>query len=167
MTPSSSPGLRARSTQTVALGGITVLVLIAFVVPFLGLAISLSLPFATHAARRYLWRDSSATASKVWSWVAWTGLWWPGVLSLFAPFGGSEGEGGGLVVSTIWLVIPLCMPAGVAPILLPAALVAVLSLAGLLGAATARRAWPWAAALWLAPWAHHLVFSLVGPEYIC
>lgn len=149
------------------LAGITLLVLVSFVVPFFGVVISLALPFATHAARHQLWRKASTAASLGWSWIAWAGLWWPGLLSIFAPFDGSEGEGGGMVVSTIWLVIPLCAPAGLAAVLLPAVAVAAISLTGLLGATATERVWAWVAALWLAPWVHHAVFSLVGPEYIC
>lgn len=102
-----------------------------------------------------------------WSWIAWAGLWWPGVLSIFAPFDGTESEGGGMVVSTIWLLIPLCAPTGTAAWVLPAVAVAATALVGLLSAVSTRRVWAWVAAMWLAPWVHHLVFSLLGPEYIC
>ena len=149
------------------LSGITVLVLVSFVVPVFGSMLSFALPIATHAARNHLWRQASSAASSAWSWIAWAGLWWPGILSIFAPFDGAEGEGGGMVVSTIWLVMPLCAPVGLAPVLLPAVAVALTSLLGLLSATAMQRAWPWVAALWLAPWVHHVVFSLVGPEYIC
>ena len=167
MTASPPPTWTARLALPGVLVGLTLLTLVSFVVPFFGLLISFALPVATHAARRLLWRKQSTAASAAWSWIAWAGLWWPGVLSIFAPFGGSEGEGGGMVVSTIWLVIPLCGPVGIAAVVLPAVAVAATALVGLLGAAATQRVWAWVAALWLAPWVHHAVYSLLGPDYIC
>jgi uncharacterized membrane protein YeaQ/YmgE (transglycosylase-associated protein family) len=71
------------------------------------------------------------------------------------------------VVFTIWLVLPLCGPAGLASVLLPAVGVTVTALVGLLGASATQRVWPWVVVLWLAPSVHHLVTSLIGAEYIC
>jgi len=149
------------------LSGLTLLVLVSFAVPVFGSLLSLVLPVTTHAARHLLWRRTSDAASSAWSWIAWAGLWWPGVLSIVAPFDGSDGEGGGMVLSTLWLVIPLCGPVSLAAVLLPALAVAVTSLVGLLAATATHRVWPWVTALWSAPWVHHAVYSVVGPEYIC
>ena len=167
MTTSPPPSRTARLARPGVVLGITLLVLACFLVPFFGVLTSVVLPLATHAARRQLWPKESTGASSAWSWIAWAGLWWPGVLSIFAPFDWSEGEGGGLVVSTVWLVMPLCGPVGIAAVVLPAVAVAATSLIGLLGAAATQRVYTWVAALWLAPWVHHAVYSLLGPEYIC
>ena len=165
MTASPPPTWMARLARPGVIVGITLLALISFAVPFFGVLISFALPLATHAARRLLWHKEST--SSAWSWIAWAGLWWPGVLSIFAPFGGSEGEGGGMVVSTVWLVLPLCGPEGLAAVVLPALAVDATALVGLLGAVVTHRAWAWVAALWLAPWVHHLVYSGLGPEFVC
>ncbi len=146
---------------------VATVVLVAYALPFLGLLASLALPFATHAARGYLWPDALSGRSITWSLMAWAGLWLPSLLSILTQvFAGSEGAGG-LEVSTLWLVLPLCAPDSLYAVLLPALAAAVTCLAGLLGAVTTRRGWPWIAAAWLAPWVHHLISIQIPHEMLC
>jgi len=166
MTSQFLPTSSVRGVRLALLCGIPMLVLAYFVVPFFGAALSLAIPITTHAARRQLWRNTSSTSSAAWSWLAWVGLWWPGVLTLFGPFQATE-EGGGIDVATAWLVMPLCGPASLSGILLPAVAASVTALGGLLGVLMTRRPWPWVAALWLAPWIYHGVFSLIDPPWLC
>lgn len=157
----------ARLARAGVIFGLAMLVLIAYALPFFGLLASLCLPFVTHASRRHLWPDASNTHSITWSLLAWVGLWLPGLLSVFTPvFAGSEGDGG-LEVSTVWLVIPLCAPDSLNAVLLPALAAAVTCLAGLLVTVAARWGWPWVAAAWLAPWVHYLVFTQIPHEFFC
>jgi hypothetical protein len=147
--------------------GIAMLVLMAYALPLFGPLASLCLPFVTHASRRHLWPDASNTQSITWSLLAWAGLWLPGLLSVFTPvFAGSEGDGG-LEISTVWLVIPLCAPDSLNAVLLPALAAAVICLAGLLVTVATRRGWLWVAAAWLAPWVHYLVFTQIPHEFFC
>ena len=164
------PLLRNPSTRPARIGvplGIAVLVFIAYALPLLGFLASLSLPFVTHAARRYLWPEATSAHSMVWSLMGWAGLWLPALLSILTlVFAGSE-EDGRLEVSTIWLVMPLCSPESLNAVMLPALAAAVTCLAGLLGAVASRRGWPWVAAAWLAPWVHYLVFTQIPHEFFC
>lgn len=156
----------ARMARTGVVLGIAVLVLFAYALPFLGFLASLCIPVVTHKARRYLWPATLRNQSIAWSVVAWAGLWLSGLVSIFAPVL-SGSEGGGLEASTLWLVMPLCAPDNLGAVLLPALAAAVTCLAGLLGAVATRRAWPWVAAAWLAPWVHQLVFVQMPHEFIC
>ena len=168
MAPSVLSNPSARVARAGVLFGITMLVFVAYALPFFGLLASLSLPFVTHTARRYLWPEAPSGYSIAWSLMAWAGLWLPSMLSIFTPvFGGSGAGGGGLEVSTVWLVVPLCAPVSLNAVLLPALAAAVISLAGLLGAVTTRRGWPWIAAAWLAPWVHQLVFTQIPHQFLC
>jgi hypothetical protein len=105
----------------------------------------------------------------IWSLIAWLGLWLRGLLSVFTPvFAGSAAEGDSFEPSIVWLVIPLCTPDSLTAVLLPALAVAVTCFAGLLGTVTTRRAWPWVATAWLAPWVHHAVFSQTAAHgWVC
>ena len=156
----------ARMARTAVVGGIALLVLFAYALPFLGFLASLSIPVVTHKARRYLWPETPRDQSIAWSVVAWAGLWLSGLVSLFAP-AISGTEDGGFEASTLWLVMPLCAPDSLNAVLLPALAAAVTCLAGLLGAVVTRRAWPWVAGAWLAPWVHYLVFAQIPHEFIC
>ena len=100
--------------------GIAVLVFTAYAVPMLGFLASLSLPFVTHAARRYLWPAATRAYSVVWSLMGWAGLWLPALLSVVTLVSAGSEEGGGLEVSTVWLVLPLCSPDSLNAVLLPA-----------------------------------------------
>ena len=167
MTPFLLSNPSARFTRPGVLFGIAMLVFVAYALPFLGLLVSLALPFVTHTARGYLWPDAPSGHSITWSLMAWAGLWLPSLLSIFTQvFAGSEG-GGGLEVSTLWLVMPLCAPDSLNAVILPALAAAATSLAGLLGAVTTRRAWPWIVAAWLAPWVHQLVSAQIPHEFFC
>lgn len=147
--------------------GVAMVVFIAYALPFVGFLASLCLPFVTHASRRHLWPAAPKGHSIAWSVLALVGLWLPALLSVFTPmFAGSE-EGGGVDASTLWLVIPLCVPDSLNALLLPALAAAVTGLAGLSGAVATRRGWLWVAAAWLAPWAHQLVFSQIPSEFLC
>ncbi len=162
--------LRTRSPRLARAGvpcGIAVLVFTAYALPLIGFLASLSLPFVTHAARRYLWPETSRAHSIVWSLMAWVGLWLPALLSLFALVSTGTEVVVGPRVSTMWLVMPLCAPDNLNALMLPALMAAVFCLAGLLCAAATRRAWPWVAAAWLAPWVHYLVFSQIPHEFFC
>ena len=143
--------------------GITMLVLIAYGLPFFGLLASLCVPLATHASRRHLWPEASTTSSLVWSLTAWAGLWLPGLVDLFTP----AFHAAGVEVSTTWLIIPLCAPSELSAVLLPALAAAVTCLAGLLGAVATRRGWPWVVAAWLAPWVHYLTLSWIPHHFFC
>jgi hypothetical protein len=139
--------------------GIIGLVFLSFAAPFFSVAVSLCLAFVTHACRDHLWPKASSTSSLTWSLIAWLGLWLPGplLLSIF-----------GFEPSIVWLVIPLCSPDGLNAVLLPALAVAVTCFAGLLGTVITRRAWPWVATAWLAPWVHHVVFSQTAAHgWVC
>jgi hypothetical protein len=155
----------ARVARTGVLFGITILVFIAYALPFFGLFASLGLPFVTHSYRRYLWPQASKTRSLTWSLVAWVGLWLPGLLYFFTPV--FDGALAGKEVSTFWLMIPLCAPDSLNAVLLAALAAAVTGLAGLLGSVATRHPWPWVAAAWLAPWVHQLVSSQIPHEFLC
>jgi hypothetical protein len=156
----------ARIVRIGVLCAAATLVLVAYALPFFGLPASMCLPLATHKARRYLWPETSQGRSLAWSVLAWVGLWLPALVSFFAPVVAGP-EVGGLEPSTVWLVIPLCAPDSLNALLLPALAAAATGLAGLLGAVATRRAWPWLAAAWLAPWVHHLVFTQIPHEFFC
>lgn len=152
----------ARLAQTRVVLGVTMLVLIAYAIPVVGLLASMLLPLVTHKARRYLWPEASNTHSIVWSLLAWAGLWLPGLVDFFtAAFSAT-----GVEVSTAWLILPLCGPTGPA-VPIPALAAAVTCLAGLLGTVVTGRGWSWVIAAWLAPWVHLLVFSWLPHEFIC
>lgn len=153
--------------RTGALFGIAMLVFIAYALPLFGFLASLSLPFVTHAARRYLWPEARGAYSIVWSLMGWAGLWLPALLSISTLVLAGSGGDGRLEVSTMWLVMPLCTPESLNAVLLPALAAAVTCLAGLLGAVATRRGWPWVAAAWLAPWVHYLVFTQIPHEFFC
>jgi hypothetical protein len=157
----------ARLARTGVPCGIAVLVFIAYALPFFGFFASLSLPFVTHAARRHLWPEAPRAHSIVWSLLGWAGLWLPALLSTFALVSAGSEEVGGLKVSTMWLVMPLCAADSLNAVLLPALAAAAACLAGLLGAAATRRGWPWVAAAWLAPWVHYLISTQIPHEFFC
>jgi hypothetical protein len=167
MTPSLLRNPPARLAQAALLCGITMLVFIAYALPFFGFLASLWLPFVTHKARRYLWPGTSRDKSIAWSVMAWAGLWASGVLSLFSPVLAGPEEGGGFEASTMWLVIPLCAPDGLSAVLLPALAAAMTCLVGLLGVVATRRGWLWVAAAWLASGVHFLVFAQIPHEFVC
>ena len=147
-----------RLAKTGVVGGIALVVLLAYAVPFLGFVASLTLPLLTHLARRHLWPEASSARSLLWSLLAWVGLWLPGVVGFF-----TTGDG----VSTTWLMLPLCAPTGLGAVLLPALAAAATCLAGLYGATVTRTGWTWVLAAWLAPWTHFLVFALLPHEFVC
>jgi hypothetical protein len=162
--------LRTRSPRLAWTGvpcGVAVLVFVAYALPFFGFLASLALPCITHAARRYLWPEASGTQSIIWSLMAWAGLWLPALLGIFALVTAGSEMVGGLTVSTMWLVMPLCAPDNLNALLLPALAAAVTCLAGLLGAAATRRGWTWVAAAWLAPWMHYLISAQIPHEFFC
>ncbi len=161
---------RNPSTRLARVGvplGIAVLVFTAYALPVLGFLASLSLPFVTHAARRYLWPAATRAYSIVWSLMGWAGLWLPALLSFVTLLSAGSEEGGGLEASTLWLVMPLCSPDSLSAVLLPALAAAVTCYVGLLGAVASRRGWPWVAAAWLAPWMHYMVFDRIPHEFFC
>ena len=153
-----------RLARTGVVCGVALLVFIAYALPLLGFLASMCIPFLTHKARRHLWPETLRDQSIAWSVVAWVGLWLSGLISTIAPVLAGPGEGGGFEASTLWLVMPLCAPDSLNAVLLPALAAAVTCLAGLLGAVATRRAWPWVAAAWLAPWVHYLVFAQIPHE---
>ncbi len=157
----------ARLAQTGVPCGIAVLVFIAYTLPFLGFFASLSLPFVTHAARRYLWPEAPRALSIAWSLLGWAGLWLPALLSTYALVSTGSEEGGGFEVSTVWLLMPLCAPDSLNAVLLPALAAAAACLAGALGTTATRRGWPWVAAAWLAPWVHYLVATRIPGDFFC
>jgi hypothetical protein len=153
----------ARSAQTAVVLGVTIVVFIAYTVPFFGLVASLCIPFVTHTSRRHLWPEASNVYSIAWSLLAWAGLWLPGVFGLFTSGSSAAGD----PVSTTWLIIPLCAPTGLSAVVVPALAASVTCLAGLIGAAVTGRGWSWVVAAWLAPWVHYLVFSQLPHEFLC
>lgn len=157
----------ARLARTAVPFGIAVLVFIGYALPFFGFFASLSLPFVTHAARRYLWPEAPRAHSVIWSLMGWAGLWLPALLSIVALVSAGSEEVNGLQASTMWLVMPLCVPDTLNAVLLPALAAAVTCLVGLEGAAATRRVWPWVAAAWLAPWVHYLVSTQIPHEFFC
>ncbi len=153
----------ARLARAGVVGGVALVVFIAYAVPFFGLLASLCLPFVTHGSRRHLWPDASDRSSIVWSILAWAGLWLPGLVDFFTTILGDAG----VEVSTMWLVLPLCAPTGPGAVLLPALVAAMTGLAGLLRTVVTRGGWSWVVACWIAPWVHHLVFSQLSSDFIC
>ncbi|MGL5808933.1 MAG: hypothetical protein ACRCYQ_03210 [Nocardioides sp.] len=165
MTLPTLPTPSARAARTEVLCCIAALVFVSYAVPFFGPLASLSLPFATHAARRHLWPQASRGYSVAWSVMAWAGLWLSGLLGALAVSAGPEG--GQFETSTLWLVVPLCAPDNLTAVLLPAVAAAAISAAGLFGALATRCGWLWVAAAWLAPWVHYLVFTQIPHQFVC
>lgn len=143
--------------------GLALVGFIAYAVPFYGFLASLCLPFMTHACRRHLWPESSTIYSSVWPLLVWLGLWLPGLVDFFTP----AFYAAGVEVSISWLIIPLCAPSDASAVLVPSLVAGATCLVGLLGTVATRRAWPWVAAAWLAPWVHYLAFSQIQHEFVC
>ena len=99
----------------------------------------------------------------VWPWLAWAGLWAPALVDFFTPLLYNAR----IPVSTSWLIIPLCSPNTQAPVLIPAAAATAVCLTGMGMALLARRPWIWVLAMWLAPWAHQAVMSVVPSHFGC
>lgn len=169
--PSVDVALVSRPGRRPALGLavlLPALVVLAYALPFYGFLASVLVPAVAHAQRERLWPGVRRAASTTAAFLVWFGLWSPGLLALFVPFllgGGAEGTR--VDPSTLWLVLPLCGPDTVAAILVPALAAGGVAFAGLAVSVTRNRPAVWVVAAWVAPWAHHLVFTELAPAWVC
>ncbi len=121
-------------------------VVLALTVPPVGFLTSLLLPLLAARARPRLWPQASRTLVNVCAALALTGLWLPALLAVAS--GGRVGS-----EATIWLLLPLCAPAGAA-LVVPAAVAAAAYLIGLAAGVLTRSPWPWVLGAWAAPLAY-------------
>lgn len=137
-----------------------------YALPFTGFWLSLLLPTLLLPALMRTgrpWPNNPKGARAVWPWLAWAGLWAPALVDFFTPLLYNAR----IPVSTSWLIIPLCSPNTQAPVLIPAAAATAVCLTGMGVALLARRPWIWVLAMWLAPWAHQAVMSVVPSHFGC
>lgn len=124
-------------------------VLVAFSIPVVGFLASLILlPLAAYLVRRALWPLTSRRATAGWSVLALVGLWLPALLPLLSQGGIALGG------SVVWLLIPLCVPAGLAAVMVPALAATVISLAGAAASVRTGHPWPWVVGAWVSPFAY-------------
>ena len=136
-----SPIGRTGSAVLLALPGF-----LAFTLPPVGFLTSLVLPLFAARVRSRLWPGCSPGTSHVCAGLVVAGLWLPAVVFLLS----SSQVGSG---ATIWLIVPLCAPSGVA-LWVPALLATAAYLTGLAVSSVVRHPWPWVLGAWIAPLAY-------------
>jgi hypothetical protein len=128
-------------------------VAVAYGIPFLGFWLSpLMILLIAIYLRGVLWPTATRSDAVRAGVLAVIGLWLPAVLT---------------EASTRWLIMPLCGPMELVALVLPAATAVLVVAAGVTLSAVQRTPWFWVVAMWLAPWAHMAVFSVLSPEIVC
>ncbi len=146
---------QARSAAELAIPGI-----MAFTIPLVGFLVSLLLPIAATRARVRLWPRASRSMVRWCGALAVIGLWLPALVALAGATNGRVG-----LENTMWLVLPLCAPAGAA-LIVPAICAVATYIVGLVVSAIIRRPWPWVLGALTAPLAYSAA-SLWLVDFAC
>jgi hypothetical protein len=142
---------------------VVALVAVAYGAPFVGVWISLLIPFALHRGRHRLWGAAAPRQLRV-ALLAWVGLWLPAISYFFT---GWYWALTGRDLSTAWLLLPLCGPDNGAGLIVPALAATAIYAAGFVASILRRQPWLVVAGAWLAPWAHELAFAATTAHMIC
>ncbi|SDS37015.1 hypothetical protein SAMN04488543_1600 [Friedmanniella luteola] len=152
-----------RAARWVGPGLLVAAVAVAYGAPFVGIWVSLLIPFALHRGRRQLWGSAAPRRIGV-AVLVWVGLWLPAISYTFT---GWYWALTGRDLSTAWLLLPLCGPDSSAGLVVPAIAATAVFAAGLVASILRRQPWLAVAGAWLAPWAHDLAFSATTAQMIC
>jgi hypothetical protein len=157
------PTAPTRRNVVVACALLTLSVAVAYGVPFFGFLLSVVIPVIAIGQRDVLWPTVPRRVVNIAAILALMGLWLPALVDFFTPFFYARG----MEVSTGWLIIPLCGPEDLVTWVLPAVAAALLVGVGVAFSVLRRTPWYWVVAMWLAPWAHMVVFYALPHEIVC
>jgi hypothetical protein len=160
-TSSATPRSEQSGSSTWLIGLLALIGCLAFVLPLLGFLATLGLPRLAGRAQAGLWPGVSATRARLSAVVAVVTMWAPALTRFIS------GGRWSFAASTIWLIIPLCVPTGWA-LVLPALVAIGLYLAGLALSIGTGKPWVWVIGAAAMPWAYEAAVRwLVDFSVLC